>query len=107
MSCKTNHPDGAGNEMHYVEFAEIKDIELDRNEVDDEYFYVPVQKISKYFPHKFGFINCKIYIYDNISQQIQEVEENHIFSYPKEFAIKGSKLGEEKYMCVVKGKTID
>ena len=107
LSCTTNHLDGAGNEMHYVEFADIEDIKLDEGEDDDEYFYVSAQKIGAYCLNKFGFANYEIYSYDNISGQMQKVAKNYIFSYPKEVAIKKGKFDIGKYMCVVKGRIKD
>lgn len=107
LSCTINHLDGAGNEMQYVQFADIEDIKLDDNEVDDEYFYVPAQKIGAYCLNKFGYANCEIYTYDNVSGQLQKVAKNYIFSYPKEVAIKKGKFDTGKYMCVVKGRAKD
>lgn len=105
LSCVTNHLDGAGNEMNYVQFVDIENIHLDEGEEDDDYFYVSAQKIGAYCLNKFNFANCEIYTYDNISAQMQKVRNNHIFSYPKKFAMKKGEFGEGKFMCVVKGKT--
>lgn len=107
LSCTTNHPDDLGNELHYVQFVEIEKIALDEGEEDGAFFYVPAQKIGAYCLNRFGFANCEIYSYDNISAQMQKVSNNHIFSYSKKFAIKKGEFEEGKFMCVVKGKTKD